>query len=67
MNDIEKAIDEEFEKLLLKCKQFGHFDSMDGGCDYCYHNDEELFKKCIKHRNILRPLPKPYKEVENEY
>ena len=31
-----------------KCKKFGHFDSMDGGCDYCYHDNNELFEKCLK-------------------
>ena len=36
--------------MKKKCKLFGKFDAMDGGCSYCYYDNKELFNKCLEHK-----------------
>ena len=45
-----------------KCKFFGSFDAMDGGCDYCYYDNRELFDKCVEYKKQTMKYFK--KEVE---
>ena len=49
-----------------KCKLFGSFDAMDGGCHYCYYDDKELFDQCVEYQKQIMEYFK--KEVKkNSY
>jgi len=50
-----------------QCKNFGKFDAMDGGCDYCFRDNRKLFDICVQHthskENTVQLTINPYNDI----